>query len=523
MLCADLYAGLRADLFPAVTIDLTSEYGDLIPLNRDLIRARDGKSYWDITVSPGNVWSERGDRGMSRACFPFQLSNVLENDTHHGLATFLYDDVRTSPLRFQICVQTRPFVIGEIFDAWGTVPFEARPLEAGQEEFARTAYVQELNDQLPIRPWEELAGGVPPELLDALNSGMGHDTEIVSGLVIDNQIFATPCRTRSGRFPFPRGMKFGIWSATKTAFGAIACMHLARTTGEDPRKARIADLVDEARDQNHWADVTIGDCLNMATGVGTAAPHKTGTNILSDYILDEEQIAGDALNRRSREHYFDWFLAPGKAEKNRAAIACPAYPWGPGEVARYRDQDLYLAGAAMDAWYKLRHGPHARLWHMVREDVYVPARIHNAVKFETLEENSDLAVPLTDAGLLLSMDNLGMLGNLIHNGGKAGHRQLLDERMLQELFDARCEKGLPTGMHTADGEIRYHFAAWHMPYRSRHGEHMWLPTMLGYGGQIIQILPNGMTAFRFAYDPAATEERYDYLKLPRIADRIRAF
>ena len=47
--------------------------------------------------------------------------------------------------------------------------------------------------------------------------------------------------------------------------------------------------------------------------------------------------------------------------------------------------------------------------------------------------------------------------------------------------------------------------------------------MRGYGGQIIQTLPNGMTTFRFGADSYETEERYDALKLVRLADTIRPF
>ena len=49
--------------------------------------------------------------------------------------------------------------------------------------------------------------------------------------------------------------------------------------------------------------------------------------------------------------------------------------------------------------------------------------------------------------------------------------------------------------------------------------------MRGYGGQLIQILPNGTTAFRFGFgfDSYDTEERYDALKLVRLSDAIRSF
>ena len=83
---------LSIDVFPAVKFRLTSSDDDLIPLDRDLLRNSVGCSYWDVTLSPGKVWSEPGDDGWSRAALPFQLTNTLENDTHHGIAVFLYND-----------------------------------------------------------------------------------------------------------------------------------------------------------------------------------------------------------------------------------------------------------------------------------------------------------------------------------------------------------------------------------------------------------------------------------------------
>lgn len=523
ILSAEKYNNLRADLFPVVTLRITGKSGAMIPNERDLICDAEGESYWDLTVSPGKVWSEEADRGMSRAVFPFQLSNIFENDTHHGLATFLYDDTSATPIRFQIAVQTKTFVVPGEFDAWGLLPVEAEPVPQTETVFARVGYYQEADDRLPLKPWSDLPGEVPPELLGAIDEGIGSDTEIVSGLVIDKEIYATECKTRAGAFPFPRGMKFGVWSATKTAFGMMACLRLAQVTGEDPRKALISDLIEETLGQDQWEAVTVGHCLNMATGIGTAAPFTEGTTVFSDYLLEESQAAESELGRKSFDRYFAWFLAPSQTEKNHAALACPGYPWGPDKVVRYRDQDLYLAGAAMDAWYKQRFGPHARLWHLVQDEIYQPAKIHYAVKFETIETVERRTVPLTDAGLLLTMDNIARLGQLIHDGGRTTNHQILDEAMLAEVFDPRRKKGLPTGRHTADGEIHYQNATWHMPYKSNRGELLWLPMMVGYGGQIIQILPNGMTAFRFGYDSSDTEDRYDFLKLARIADAIEPF
>ena len=89
--CGDLAGPFAHDgdprLFPAVTMGFVAQDGALIPTHRGLHR-RTGGSYWDLMVGLGRVWSEPGDRGMSRAAFPFQLSNEHENDSHHGPGEF---------------------------------------------------------------------------------------------------------------------------------------------------------------------------------------------------------------------------------------------------------------------------------------------------------------------------------------------------------------------------------------------------------------------------------------------------
>ena len=70
------------------------------------------------------------------------------------------------------------------------------------------------------------------------------------------------------------------------------------------------------------------------------------------------------------------------------------YPWGPGQVARYRDQDMYILGVAMEAFIKAREGPHAGLWSMLQREVYEPIGIHYATATRTIEPHGETGVPL---------------------------------------------------------------------------------------------------------------------------------
>jgi|MDTC01.2.fsa_nt_gb hypothetical protein len=513
----------RIDYFPAVKFRLASVDNVLVPLDRGLLRDPDGQSYWDISLSPGRVWSEPDDGNWSRAALPFQLSNIFENDTHHGVATFLYNHEETTSIYYQITAETKAFLAPAGLQAWGYLTARTEPLESSLAADALQSIQVEISDQHPLNPLQHLYSEEIKAHFEDMGQGFGSDSTLLYGLFINDEIFATPCRTSAGDYPYPRAMKFGIWSATKTAFATVACLRLAKSFGVDPRMALVRDLMPEAENIPAWQNITIGDCLNMATGIGTAAVKAEPLGIFGDYLLEIEHTKGIDRGFESYHHYHDWFLAPSQHEKNVAAFACPSYSWGPGDVARYRDQDLYIAGAAMDAWLKLQHGPDARIWDMVRDEVYSPARIHHAIKFHTIETDLQHEVPLSDAGLLLTMDNIAPLGRLFHNHGRIGDEQILDPGILDEIFNPRKRKGLPTGTHTTDGEIYYHGGTWHLPYIANSNETFWIPVMCGYGGQLIYILPNGVTAFRFAFDSHETEERYDMLKIVRLADAIQPF
>jgi hypothetical protein len=58
--------------------------------------------------------------------------------------------------------------------------------------------------------------------------------------------------------------------------------------------------------------------------------------------------------------------------------------------------------------------------------------------------------------------------------------------------------GLPVGWKNRFGDVRYHLSFWSVPYRTDNGCFFQIPYMSGHGGNLVVLLPNGVTAFRFA-------------------------
>ena len=507
--------------FPAMALAFTTCGEALVPVHAGLHRRPDPASYWDVMVGAGRLWQEPGDGGACRAAFPFHLSNEHENDSHHCVATFLWQEGKASGLVVQKITQTQPDHLPDSFGLWGRVPARMEPGASAMADPARARHQADAAGALPIHPIEALAGRVDPALIEALGRGACSDSEIVSGLVVDGEIFATTMRVEHGAAPFPRAMRFGLWSATKAAFATTALLRLGVHLGPQVARTRIADALEIGASHDGWHAVTIMDCLNMASGIGTGGRQATPIDIYADNLTEPENAQAQGDGPDSYRAYQAWYAARSRADKLARSFACPSYPWGPGEVARYRDQDLFMAGAAMDALWKRHAGADADLFAMVAEEVYAPIGIRGVDINRTREENGRAGLPVTAFGLFLGIDDIARLGTLIADGGLHKGERLLCRRLLADATDGDFAKGLPTGTTTADGEVTYRLAYWQLPYRARSGRMVRIPSMRGYGGNIVQPLWNGITCFRLAHDAPDAQDRYDGLKLPRIADALR--
>jgi hypothetical protein len=482
--------GRGYEWFPGFEADIFSDGETLVPVERGLLRSKDSKSALSVILSPGKVWSEAADGGLSRAAFPFLLANPAEDSAHNGIATFLFDDASVSALRIQLVQEIAP---AYKLDAWGQTPMRYRPGPVPQA--ARRQFGAERQAATPTAPWSALAQKYGAEALAGFDGGTLADDLSVAGLIVDGTAYLMPCRSRQGPFPFCTAMRQGA-SAMATAFAAgLSLLHLGQRFGGWVLDQRIAATLPAAARNRGWSRVTFIDALNMATGIGQpAAP-----NLLTPAAMHA---------RRSRE-------AATLAEKLDWVLRDPPGTAAPGEAFNEREGDTLVLAAAMDGFLKREAGPDADLWRAVSAAVLAPAGIAELPLARTREADGSPGLPPMNGGLYLDVDDVAKLAALFQARGRVGGQQLLLAEPLDRLMDFSAEKGLETGI----AGRRYYLGFWLWPWRDPAGAcRLWLPVTAGGVGQLVVLLPHGMTAFRFADD-----RRLPVTEMANVANRIKPF
>ncbi len=214
---------------PAMTIELVQAGSHLIPVTQGL--AYSGSAYWNYIIGPGRAWSEKGDRGWSRASLPFALVKRGQNCTHNGLMTFLYDDSRVSNIRFQI---TQESCLHFKYDMWGQLGASYSRREVANAEMLRSEHAQEVSKRLPTRPVTALLEDFPGAGVKLANftKDIPSQQHITTwGILVNGTNYVSNCPTRSGEYPYCDQMRLPSYSVAKSAFAGVAMMRLGAHRG----------------------------------------------------------------------------------------------------------------------------------------------------------------------------------------------------------------------------------------------------------------------------------------------------
>lgn len=487
-------------VFPAFSIEFLTQGDRLVPSKRGILRtSRDG-GRWHIILEPGRIWSEPGDNGWSRASFPFLLTGPLSGDGHNGLASFLFNEEEISTLRFQVVKEAS--AKGHL-DLWGQAELRYEPRRIDHRVELIGAFERELADRVETHAWAELearfgADVVAPFDGTAIRPEISH-----SAVIVDGEVYATTCRTRYGPYPYCREMRHGVHSVTKSLAGLLSLLRLAEKYGDEVFDLKVADYVNLTAAHDGWKDVTFEHAVSMVTGIGDAEPTR-----VSHYV---EADGGK------------FWRASSAREKLAKVSALGNYPWGPGEVFRYISSGSFVLGAAMDALLKSREVPDAHLWQMMNDEVFQPIGIPWLPTQHTIEDLGGPGLPIVGSGIYVTLDDVAKIERLIRNLGRHDGKQLLHAGKLRETLEQGYRRGYPTGWRNDQGEVTYFRSFWFTPQKSRAGCLAPIPGMSGSGGNYVLLMPNGVTAVRFAggNDDDEDSGTFDSSHMRKVADDIR--
>jgi len=491
-----LIQGRDVRIFPGVQLEFFTVGDVLVPVQRgEMVRETDGgptPSYWRIIPQFGKVWREPRDGDWSRAAFPVMLVNDTENHAHQGLAAFLYRPGQVTGLVIQFIQQTGPYLIKQYFVAWGFAPAEFAPGDAAKLDERRAQASAELAGRLPAKPWSELVKTVPPGTLDGFGGPLYPKWQVAVALLEGGTLYYQDQATPYGPYPYPLEMRFGVRSVTKSVFAPLALLRLAQVYGPWVLTLKVGDYV-QGLDPK-WHRVRFIDAANMATGFGGIGSTKTHPN-----DIFEGYLGGD---------YDAWYTAPSYADKIRQiAASLHPYPWEPGTVMRYRDQDYFLLGAALEGFLKSVRGPHADLGEMVQSEVLTPIGIHQAPAVRTREAGGREGLVWCNAGYYPTLDDLAKIALLYQARGAHGAEQILNRELTTDLLNARDAivknadaslgpAGAPVAGSTEGGlyKLGFHF----LRYVNSTGSIEYLPSMHGSGDNEVILYPNRMVSIVMA-------------------------
>ena len=486
---------LRGELGPeyASLLEFDFEFvqsdGMLIPARRGLIIG--DHPVWNIILEPGRVWQEGGDGGYSRASFPFSLAVKGGNSSFNGTMTFLFDDRNISKVWYQVTQEISSYARANL---WGLLDAAYHPGVVSGAAEIKAGFTQEMADRLPTRPIEQLADDYPGVDVSAFGRGVtpGHMTWY--GVVANGVNWVGGCRTRFGVYPYCESMRATSWSTAKSAFVSVALMRLAQKYGAQVAEQLIKDHVPEyAAGPGDWERVTFNHTLDMSTGNYRSA----------GYMADEE---GEKMG--------EFFGAQPYAERIAAAFDWPhAAP--PGRRWVYRTSDTFILTRALHNYLISREGPGADIFRFVVDEVYRPLKLGPGA-YTTMRTADDGWQGQAEGGygLWWIPDDIAKIATLLNNeGGAIGGVQVLDPGLLAAALQRDSDdRGVKI-----DGQRMYNNAFWANRYTRADGFDcdVWVPQMLGVSGNVVALMPNGVTYYYFS-----DNQEFTFDAAVREADKI---
>jgi hypothetical protein len=463
---------------PEFDFEFVQSDGYLIPVQRGSIIGDHPK--WNIILEPGRVWQETGDGNVSRASFPFALVVKGGNSIFNGTMTFLFDDTRVSKVWYQI---TQEIGSSTRANFWGLLDASYHPESIQEAERIRADFAAELAARLPVKPIQALAEDFPGVDVSAFGSGVTPEHMSWYGIVVKADAnhpgvnYLGGCQTRFGIYPYCESMRAASFSTAKSAFVSVALMRLAQKYDREVASLLIKDYVPEyAASQGDWEQVTFNHTIDMSTG----------NYVSADYMADED---GSRMG--------EFFVAQPYASRIAAAFDWP-HTANPGTRWVYRTSDTFILTRALHNYLQTQQGPEADIFQFVVDEVYRPLGLGPGA-YTTMRTADEKWHGQAEGGygLWWIPDDIAKIAILLNNdGGEINGEQVLHPGLLAAAIQRDPDdRGVKI-----DSQRMYNNAFWANRYTQANGFdcEFWVTQMLGVSGNVVALMPNGVTYYYFS-------------------------
>jgi len=477
---------------PEFDFEFVQSDGYLIPVRRGLIIA--DHPQWNLHLEPGRVWQEASDGDFSRASLPFALTVKGGNATFNGTLTFLFDDQRVSKVWYQVTQETTSDTRANL---WGLLDAVYHPAPVEDAAQVRADFAAELAARLPVKPIQALAQDYPGVDVTAFGRGVTPEHMTWYGVVVDGVNYLGGCQTRFGRYPYCESMRATSYSTAKSAFVGVALMRLAQQYGPEVTGLLIKDYVPEyAASPGDWEQVTFNHVIDMSSG----------NYVSAGYMVDDDS-----------EKMGQFFGAQPYAKRIKAAFDCP-HAAKPGTRWVYRTSDTFILTRALHNYLQSQVGPQADIFQFVVDEVYRPLGLGPGA-YTTMRTADDDWQGQAEGGygLWWIPDDIAKIAILLNNdaGVIDGVQVLQPDLLAATLQHDPDDRGVKI-----DSQRMYNNAFWANRYTPANGFEceFWVPQMLGVSGNVVALMPNGVTYYYFS-----DNQEFTWDAAVREADKIAPF
>ncbi len=451
---------------PEFDFELVQLGSHLIPVRRGLVIT--SHPLWNYLLEPGRVWQEESDDGLSRASLPFALVGKNQNCTHNGTLTFLFGESTISSVWYQVTQETCLYFKA---DLWGMLDASYEPRSVRRQRRIRRAFVREVRRRIPTAPIEQLATDYPGTDPSVFGSSVTQRHRTAYGVVAGGVNYVGACPTRYGEYPHCDSMRLPSYSTAKSAFAGVAILRLVQLYGDEVLSELLVDYVPEVAAAGGWSDVTFEHALDMTTG-----------HYWSAAVFEDEN--GPRMG--------PFFNAETYPERIAAALDAPRRD-PPGERWVYRSSDTFILTRAVQGFLAERRGPRADIFDLVVDDVLRPLRLGpGAHTMLRTAENNWRGQPLGYMGMFWIRDDIAKITTFLNLGdGRIKRRQVLDPGLLDATMQRDPDdRGPQAGVDWMYNQ-GFHAFRWRRSELWPGQPEFWTPFMLGYGGIVFVMMPNG--------------------------------